>query len=380
MCGIVGVLGTPSGVLDKMFKELLQVDVVRGWDSTGAFSVASKSKIKIAKAALLPQDLMEEQKFKEMIFRQNFLMVGHNRKATKGDITDDNAHPFRHGHITLVHNGNLHSQYGLPDADQFQTDSESLCHHINKMGIDEVWPCVGGGAAALLWWNSNDKTLNLLRNKERPLCFAFRRLDRGLVIASEPWMIRAIAERNKVELLAEDDEDVFEPAPHHLFSFKWDGKTTSFTTREVESTRTYHYHAAEAKPKQLPFRQQSPANKNSTSSGDGTEAASNRCIEDHLDNVLSPRGLCDLPPWMGQGSIEELVAEWYEKSAHLKEKSKLTEELFHKKYPKCCSCDQPLTGEYDSSVVIDERKALCNGCTLTAAMNDMDINAMSFVH
>jgi hypothetical protein len=388
MCGIVGVFGTPSIKLDKVFKDLLQFDVVRGWDSTGAFAVANKAKVKIVKGAMLPQDLMEEPEFMSMMARQNFGLVGHNRQATKGKITDANAHPFRHGNITLVHNGTLHTQWGLPDHDKFETDSESLCYHINQLGIDEVWPEVYGGTA-MCWWDSNLRTLNLLRNKDRPLCFAHTKRDNGIILASKPWMIRVAAEEHEVELVADEGgNEVFEPLPHQLFSFHWDGKVVKRESRMLQERKPYYSRNGEAKPGQsvIPFRQQQSANQNGGTGKDkntgqlATEAASNRIIEDHVNNVLGPRNICDLPPWMGSQSLEEMVAQWYDDSDRLKSKAKLNEELFHRRYPKCCSCSESLAGEFKTSILIDERKALCNGCTLTAAMNDMDINTMNFTH
>lgn len=94
-------------------------------------------------------------------------MVGHNRHATIGAINDRNAHPFTHGAITLCHNGTLIDQDLLPDAKDFEVDSENICHSINKIGAAETIQKLNG-AFTLVWHNAEDKTLNIIRNDERP--------------------------------------------------------------------------------------------------------------------------------------------------------------------------------------------------------------------
>jgi glutamine amidotransferase len=55
------------------------------------------------------------------------IVIGHLRKASKGDITVHNAHPFRHGIYTFCHNGGIRESEKLPIGDlepEGQTDSE----------------------------------------------------------------------------------------------------------------------------------------------------------------------------------------------------------------------------------------------------------------
>src|SRR3546814_15559864 len=107
---------------------MLQVDVIRGMDSTGVAAVRKKH-IAVVKDTLLPQYLMSTKQYDKHIDNlDNFCLIGHNRFATKGKVDATNAHPFKHGHITLAHNGTLRSMWDLPDHANFQTDSEAITY------------------------------------------------------------------------------------------------------------------------------------------------------------------------------------------------------------------------------------------------------------
>lgn len=169
-----------------IFKSMLYADVFRGEHSTGVMSLfrpfGKEPELRVRKAAL-PADLFlrheklwedvsslttvlnNANKSKSTVFPK--VMVGHNRHATLGQITDRNAHPFQHGKIILVHNGTLVDQDLLPDSDLFQVDSENIAWSIDKIGIDETVQKLDG-AYTLVWINTEEQTLNIIRNKERP--------------------------------------------------------------------------------------------------------------------------------------------------------------------------------------------------------------------
>ena len=125
--------------------------------------------------------------------------VGHNRWATKGaSDLDENAHPFKEGAVTLVHNGSLRGQWRLPDHEQFAVDSNNIAHAINEIGIDETVSKLQG-AFVLVWHDQRDQTLNFIRNDERPLYLA--KLSTGTWFwASEKDMLLWILNRRKVKV------------------------------------------------------------------------------------------------------------------------------------------------------------------------------------
>lgn len=185
MCGLVFAAGKTSlSVSDiKLFQLMLMCDTVRGDHSTGVFSYFKpynkESFFKVRKEAMEGFDFAREEPFLDVISNRYRLpaatvdsvdyakvLFGHNRYATKGAVNAKNAHPFTHGKITLAHNGTLIDQSLLPDSERFEVDSENIAYSIDKIGIDATVQKLHG-AFALIWYNDEDKTVNLLRNKER---------------------------------------------------------------------------------------------------------------------------------------------------------------------------------------------------------------------
>ncbi|UIW10518.1 glutamine amidotransferase [Aeromonas phage BUCT695] len=166
------------------FEKMLLCDMFRGMHSTGVYAgfvVDGENHLQIEKAAL-PGDMYLRSEYWDavktmkvpskvnpntnLVYQPKFL-VGHNRYATQGAVNDRNAHPFQHGNITLVHNGTLVNQPLLPDSARFAVDSENVCWSIHKIGIEETIKKLDG-AFTLVWHDSDLKTLNIIRNDERP--------------------------------------------------------------------------------------------------------------------------------------------------------------------------------------------------------------------
>lgn len=204
MCGIVGVINNSKKHewgARAAFIQALYAGAVRGQHSTGVFKVIN-NKIAWEKAAMASSDFLQTKKMEEDflpgIGMCSFL-VGHTRFATRGNVEDKNAHPFEEGHITLVHNGTLTGVWNLPGGLNYNVDSEAICHSIKIQGIEATSPQLAG-AYALVWYDTKKKTLNLLRNDERPLFLV--NCDRNVTFfGSEEGMLKWIAERNGYEVI-----------------------------------------------------------------------------------------------------------------------------------------------------------------------------------
>lgn len=231
MCGIVGCAGFIGTKEEKMFKQMLQLDVLRGKDSTGVAAVDTKGEVHVAKEAWLPQDFLESRGCKE-IFKKNLkVLIGHNRAATVGAVNKAGAHPFEFDNIVGVHNGTT-SKYLFKGHDKFAVDSEALYWHANNRGIADAWLNVSG-AASLAFFDKQANKLALLRNKERPMEVVFSKDKKTMFFASEAWMLAVAAARSNVEI------GKIEPtAVNHLYTFdpmKLPNEIHKFKTRAMEA-------------------------------------------------------------------------------------------------------------------------------------------------
>lgn len=152
------------------------------------------------------------------------IWIGHNRAATIGDKSRINAHPFKCGSITGVHNGTLDKESFFELAarlDQtYGTDSETIFQHIETYGIEDTVPRLQG-AYALVWYNSKAQSLNMIKNYKRPLftCKVERKEGAVLTWASEYEMIiaaRAMANSDDGELYVDKDNYGYFPLPNDM--------------------------------------------------------------------------------------------------------------------------------------------------------------------
>ena len=204
MCGLVGVAGEISKNEEDLFKDLLVMDTVRGYHSTGMAIIDTDRTVEGSTLFKLPvagPDFVRHEMFTRSIPYTSAALIGHNRAATVGAINSHNAHPFQTGSIIGAHNGTLphQSRTQLDDYRDYTTDSEALFHNIHKSGVEltlgSVW-----GAWALTYWDFNEDRLVMVRNKQRPLAYAYTKDRRAVMWASEFSMLYAAADRNFIEL------------------------------------------------------------------------------------------------------------------------------------------------------------------------------------
>lgn len=177
----------------KALKILLMLDATRGEDSTGlaVIDADKDNTIHVHKKVGHPSELFKTDAFDgRYVYKgpRAKAFIGHNRAATRGNVTDKNAHPFHHGDVVGAHNGTLHSTWGLEDGYKFEVDSEAIFYNLNKYKVSSVIPDVDG-AYALTWYDGIEDKLFIIRNNQRPL-FHTRRKDKDVIFwASEAWML-----------------------------------------------------------------------------------------------------------------------------------------------------------------------------------------------
>lgn len=196
MCGIVAIISKQKGSFrfkdGDLFKQMLYADALRGFDSTGTFGVNKYNNLKLVKAAQPAATFLTTKTFEDFktdMFSKYKVVVGHNRAATKGATTDENAHPFIEDHICLVHNGTLTGHKQLADK---EVDSHAICHAFATKGAMETLPELNG-AYALIWYDAKEKKIFIARNDARPLWLL--QTPEADFIASEPGMLSWLVQR-----------------------------------------------------------------------------------------------------------------------------------------------------------------------------------------
>lgn len=217
MCGIFGFVNktksniNPPAPITEAFKDLVFFNLPRGQDALGFMKLPilqkpfgkPKYEASVWKENGKPLKLLDTQPAKDMVqwCGDNHFIVGHLRSATKGEKGILGAHPFvakkenpEHS-IVLVHNGTLSTIKGEKELKAY-TDSHACAKLLAQgMSIDELYRNVWG-ALALVWYDSEDYTMNFFRNGERP--FGFCQSKEALWFGSETYLVGAAMDRHGI--------------------------------------------------------------------------------------------------------------------------------------------------------------------------------------
>lgn len=235
MCGHIGVAGKLSFKEERIFKQGLIVDSLRGEHSTGVAVVDRLGgEPTIVKQLGNAYELLFDKRFEDAMRWGNRVLIGHNRYATVGSVNKANAHPFNFGSIYGAHNGTLTDWRDLDGYKNFQVDSQGVYDHMSRHSVEDTVGKIKG-AWAFVWWNDDTQELNFLRNKERSFFYVLDKKKEFLFWASEWEMLQLILNRNgvaydKINELAEDQW------------MRWpidkDGTIGKPKTRKVEGKKT----------------------------------------------------------------------------------------------------------------------------------------------
>ncbi|MEK6608808.1 MAG: glutamine--fructose-6-phosphate transaminase (isomerizing) [Myxococcota bacterium] len=133
MCGIVGYVGARDAT-DILLEGLSRLEY-RGYDSAGIAVQDGDGRATIVRAKGKIANLRERVRADRPRGR---IGIGHTRWATHGRPSDENAHPHRHGRVSVVHNGIIENHLELrrrleAAGHRFssETDTEIVAHLID---------------------------------------------------------------------------------------------------------------------------------------------------------------------------------------------------------------------------------------------------------
>jgi len=161
-----------------VFSQLLRVNELRGADSTGVIYTTKDKDFHILKeaspASWATHNIMNHGLMKDAL-REGKVLIGHNRSATVGRVTDETSHPFVIDNtFAMVHNGTLYGHKSMKDT---EVDSEALAHHLQPLleadnplaeGFEEEMGKING-AYAIAAYSQKQHKVYLTRNSQRPL-------------------------------------------------------------------------------------------------------------------------------------------------------------------------------------------------------------------
>lgn len=177
MCGIVGVTtGMLSSREAEIFEDLMVVSNLRGATGAGVAGIAESGTHYHCKTIHDGIAIQRSKAYNQMtsfvgVNKCNTL-IGHTRAPTRGgtEITAVHPHTSEDNRIIGVHNGTMNSVAGQTLTWK-DSDSKALIQSIATQGIRKTIE-TSSGAYAIVWYDSDERTLNFIRNSQRPLWFA----------------------------------------------------------------------------------------------------------------------------------------------------------------------------------------------------------------
>lgn len=217
MCGLVGVASgsKPLGLAEQeVFKTLLYLDVLRGFDSTGVALVNNVSSPKLPTNTIVakevgppcnlinnnPRIFAKRSKQLNAYTLGTNIAIGHNRAATQGAVNAENAHPFDMGSVVGCHNGTV-EPWSISNLTKTKhdVDSKTIFQYLSETkDLQGLWD-VADGAMTLTWWDKDEETLNFATNGKRSFNYVWSK-NKTLYWASEEWMLYVALSRSNVDM------------------------------------------------------------------------------------------------------------------------------------------------------------------------------------
>ena len=203
MCGIFGIGGKFLMTdPDRQFlRDCTIAGAVRGKDSTGFVFMNHAKKTTFIKRPINGTSFIADVYNPALhLDKTTHSVIGHNRAATIGTVSQETCHPFMEGSVIGVHNGTLNKgwQKKLEVSSKCDVDSRGIYRAMAARGIDWVIEHLDG-AAALVWTELKTQKTFVWRNDNRQLHYTHSHANK-LYWASEKGMLSWVMGRNKIKI------------------------------------------------------------------------------------------------------------------------------------------------------------------------------------
>jgi len=223
MCGIFGVVANNKrvGLIVQDYKFLTSCTIagaVRGLDGTGFVmanhSLKEEEDVLFHKSGKTGSDYIKAlgDRVNLGVFNTNngspastdiYLMYGHNRAATVGEVSEKTAHPFDAPKCIGIHNGTLSAGWRerLNAKKAITVDSHALMRCISHRGYEYALR-QAEGAMAVVWTdttNAKKPETYIFRNKDRSVYYCHSTVGK-LYWASEKGMLAWLLSRHDINV------------------------------------------------------------------------------------------------------------------------------------------------------------------------------------
>jgi glucosamine 6-phosphate synthetase-like amidotransferase/phosphosugar isomerase protein len=253
MCGIYGYVGKPKNkkMVLEFTEALMYHTQVRGKHSTGYFAV-TQNEFVLEKDALPAEKFLTRSQLRKVIVKEKaYVLIGHNRWASVGDITQENAHPFEGSRFVLTHNGTCSSALSkaknlkLHKKMKGETDSEAILMLLEHAGLSGFLNILSSlEDFSIVVFDKRGEEIFFARNDSKPLFIVDLRKKLGIRAWASTVGIMAAA----LEEVGIDTSDVIGFSTKPGYVYRIDNKTL-----EVERTEPFHTKPKFVYPKHVVY-------------------------------------------------------------------------------------------------------------------------------